>query len=261
MPRYAFTPAQRADIVRRYVERETVKEIAASYGCGGQTITRLLKAEGAYESGRTYAGQYGFSAQDKQSMADRYLAGETLGSLGRAFGCTPGNIRHTLLARGVEIRRPGAPSIDPKILDTIRTMRNQGARFVDIAQEVNMQPHNVAAWCRRLGIPRDPIGKGPDHPSWRGGRHKQHGYWMTWVDLGDPLASMASSTGYAPEHRLVMARSLGRPLTRRETVHHINGDKLDNRLENLQLRQGNHGAGVRMTCLDCGSHNIGATPL
>jgi HNH endonuclease len=72
---------------------------------------------------------------------------------------------------------------------------------------------------------------------------------------------MATTRGYILEHRLVMARKLGRPLSRHETVHHINGDTLDNEPGNLQLRNGQHGKGIKLACLDCGSRNVGPVPI
>ncbi len=87
------------------------------------------------------------------------------------------------------------------------------------------------------------------------------GYWRVLVPVDHRFASMRAKDGYVLEHRLAMAEKLGRPLGPDESVHHIDGDRSNNAIDNLQLRQGKHGKHVCLRCRDCGSENIEATPI
>ena len=62
-------------------------------------------------------------------------------------------------------------------------------------------------------------------------------YWYTKIPWDSPYYPM-SCNGSIVEHRLIMAQHLGRCLVKGEIVHHINGKKNDNRLENLVLVKG-----------------------
>jgi hypothetical protein len=67
----------------------------------------------------------------------------------------------------------------------------------------------------------------------RGSGHLNHGYFV--VPVPPHLRHLANGAREISEHRFVMARHLGRTLTADESVHHKNGNRLDNRLENLEL--------------------------
>lgn len=99
-------------------------------------------------------------------------------------------------------------------------------------------------------------------------------HYQRYRKYGDPLAlkigergaGSVDSDGYRRiyvngkkgvlEHRYVMEQHLGRDLLPEETVHHINGDKLDNRLGNLQLWSSNHPRGQRVEDLVAFAHEI-----
>ena len=90
--------------------------------------------------------------------------------------------------------------------------------------------------CARKGERNPSFGKhGENSYCWKGnrGRNKM-GYIGVWVDSGSPYYIM-SHKNRIKEHRLIIANHLKRCLKSWEIVHHINGIKDDNRIENLEL--------------------------
>lgn len=109
--------------------------------------------------------------------------------------------------------------------------------------------------CPQCGKPKSDIATtchdckpkvtGSEHPSWKGGNRviDRDGYARIKC-AGHPKAN---GTGqYVKEHVLVMEEHLGRYLLPGENVHHKNGDRADNRLENLELWSKAQPAGQRV---------------
>ncbi len=74
---------------------------------------------------------------------------------------------------------------------------------------------------------------------------QESGYVIIYVAEDDPYYAMCIS-GCVAEHRYVMAKHLGRCLRKGEPVHHRNGIRGDNRIENLELWFKAHPAGQRV---------------
>lgn len=95
-----------------------------------------------------------------------------------------------------------------------------------------------------------------NHHNWKGGRLPSGDYIKVLLPRDDELHCMTDRAGYVLEHRLVMAKYLGRPLFKWETVHHKDNLKRHNVITNLQLRIGNHGVGISLKCAACGGINL-----
>ena len=72
--------------------------------------------------------------------------------------------------------------------------------------------------------------KGSDHPNWKGGRGLKSGYWTVFVEGYHPRKL---NIGRVYEHILVAEKKLGRYITKKEPIHHIDFNRQNNKEENL----------------------------
>ena len=109
------------------------------------------------------------------------------------------------------------------------------------------RPHKAQGYCpahyKRFVATGDPEASRPIREV-AGDGHVNHGYWV--IPVPHDLRRLVGGAKMIGEHRMVMALHLSRPLLPDEVVHHRNGNRTDNRIENLELWLTSHPKGQRV---------------
>ncbi len=248
-----------------YVSGQSCLKVGRALSISETTVYRILVRHGVPLERRDPRGnKRKFDTETERRMSALYSSGVRTSAIAEQFGCSVDTVRGLVKRNGVRVLRGNRiREFSPADVAEMATRWLAGESQTAIGRAMGVSQSIVSRVLRSAGHEKEhrkPVG--PNHGSWRGGRVRlQGGYVGIRLAIDDDLYGMGQNKAYVLEHRLVMARSLGRALLPTETVHHINGIRDDNRIENLQLRQGVHGAGAAFVCCDCGSTNVRSTKL
>lgn len=259
-----FTPEQDIEIARRYQAGEMLQQLADSYGVSTVPVVAALNRRGVE---RRKTGDYTWqdTAESRAQIISLWCEGTSVKNIAHQVHTRDANVSMVLREAGLQARLGGKHHrfTEEQAAILAREFR-VGSSLAELARKHGSNPITVRGALRRAGVDTQ-SGRHRSrsaHHNWKGGRRiTKDGYISVMPTAEEAVLCPPGVNGYVLEHRLVMAKVLGRPLTDAETVHHIDGDPKNNDISNLQLRNGHHGRGVVLACRSCGSHDVVAVPI
>ncbi len=221
--------SKKSDIVGLYNGGLSVKEIAKGIGISQTTVYYVLKIEkvelrkSIREDLRgkpsCYHGPTGVKREELKKM---YEGGMGIRQIAQKIGCRQRSVTERLKRMGCEIRKGDERRVP---VEKIVELYNKGLGMERIAHKFGYKSsESIRKTLRKAGI--------PVRKSWRFLNCKPV-LENEYIRILNPTHPRSLKDGRVPEHLLVAEKYLGKPIPKGWVIHHVNGNKKDNRPENL----------------------------
>ena len=221
-------------LYNEYIEKNrTVKDIAKELKTSAATTERILNKNGFRKNNiRAHKIDY----RNKDWLYHQYIElDKSANQIAMGQNVIDSTIR-------VWLGKFDIKKYDDKLYRNKEWLKNQYITLKKSALKISKickcDDVTILTWLRKFNTP---IRKheGENHANWNGGLRSYSGY----IQLLKPDHPHTNGKGYVYKHRLVMEKYIGRYLKPEERVHHLDGNKVNNNIENLSL------------CENWGKHN------
>lgn len=252
-----YTKEQKQAVLDFYSIRPNAFWVAESLGVGYAFVRKTIKKAGLKISNKTNKKKGDLTEEQINNIVNDYNSLLEIKDLAKKYKVTVVSIYNILNKTNTQLRGHKNRIFSNEEINNILQDWKNGESLKRITKKYKTYDAPIIELFNQHNIVlEERLNKGSKNNRWNGGRTiTKYGYVRIKIYPDNKYYSMVRH-GYVLEHRYVMAQHLNRPLEKYETVHHIDGNRQNNNIDNLQLRSNNHGSGQIHKCADCGSRNI-----